>query len=301
MSSTTLQMPLEEPSLQVFHGLQDKFIIDFANGIDIAADHLRMQRGRRSFFARLFDSFSGQGQRRRTETDSAVVDSMEGALKWLTELTESKARSGLALSRVNVRIAEIQGNIDQLARYSAATRELLQTLSQQLTSRYDDLARKLACVELELKARGHLGEVFDKWHAGRFDALPFLAQCYAALDELYWGDFGEFCRRHDNAVKVRLLEQLTDKATMSLRDKVGSAGGQRIKVKALLSSPVTDTGADLLPALGYMGDWSNEEHHPFAFAVTQLPSELPLGLPRLLDAERAAQAMVQEMFEERRQ
>lgn len=301
MSSMTLQMPLEEPSLQVFHGLQEKFIVDFANSIDVAADHLRVQRRRGGFFDRLCDSFSGQGQGRRDEIDSVLAGGMESALRWLTELTESAARSNLALSRVNDRIAEIQDNVAQLAHYSARTRELLQSLNQQLTFRHDELAREVARLDSEFRASRHLDQVFDKWNAGRFDAMSLLAQFYAVLDELYWGDFGEFCRRYDNAVKVRLLEQLTDKATMSLRDKFGSAGGQRIKVKALLSSPVTDTGSDLLPALGYMGDWSNEEHHPFAFAVTQLPSELPLGLPRLLDAERAAQAMVQEMFEERRQ
>lgn len=51
-------------------------------------------------------------------------------------------------------------------------------------------------------------------------------------------------------------------------------------------------------ALGWLGDWANHDQ-PFAYVATQPLEQLPLDMPRIFDARRAADAMSSEFFEER--
>src|SRR5690625_3470698 len=115
--------------------LPDKFVVDFANGIDVARDHWRLQRQRTGFFARLYDGFTGTAARRQAAVNASLIDSVEGSLRWLSELTESLAKSNLAISRVNTRVNQIKFDLAQVANYSADTRRQLEELAQRLDER----------------------------------------------------------------------------------------------------------------------------------------------------------------------
>ena len=291
--------PIDAEIYSNLPGLADKFVVDFSNGIDISRDHIRVQRSRNNFVSRLYDGFSGQGVIRQTEINSNLVAGVEGALIWLTELTELVAHSNLALVRVNERIGELQSNVALLARFAADNHHLLESLSVKLTARCNALADEIARVDFEQRAERQLVQVFDKWAAGRFNSFSVLGRLYAVLDELYWGDFGDYCRINDNSVRSGFLQQLAHKAIAQMKNDCGSANNIRPAAQEWLNEPVQPALPDGLDALAYLGDWTTAERHPFAFTTTQVPDDLPLRLPRLFTADRAAKALVKEVFERR--
>jgi hypothetical protein len=296
------EMALSKPSLditQTLSCLPEKFVVDFANGIDVAKDHIRVQQNRTDFFNRLYDGFTGQGMRRQTEINASLADGVEGALKWLTELTESQAKSNYAIVKVNERIGIILRDLITLVHYSADNRRQLEDLSRSLEVRCDLLAKELARVDFEQRAERQLEQVFNKWAAGKLGAFSVAGRCYAVIEELYWGDFGDFCRSNNNRVRQGFIDDLINRAIRQLTIDIGNGSQlERISIERWVAQ--TDQykfSEETSEALAYLGDWSAADSHPFVFATSQLPEELPLPLPRLCTTERVAQGLVTEIFE----
>lgn len=59
--------------LTALPSLSEKFVIDFANSLDVVDDHLSVNATRSGFFERMRDSFTGQRQRRDLETHRALA------------------------------------------------------------------------------------------------------------------------------------------------------------------------------------------------------------------------------------
>lgn len=279
--------------------IPEKFVVDFANGIDVARDHIRTQQKRTGFYSRLYDGFTGQGGRRQTEINGSLADGLEGSLVWLNELTESLAKSNYALSRVNQRVASIQVAITSMAHYSANTRDKMADLSRNLNFRLDHVLSETLRIDFEQRAERQLEQVFNKWAAGRFSKLSFAGRCYAALEELRWGVFGDYCRKSsDNHVRQGFLDDLANRAIhqLNIDAKPGSLNS-RVPVEAWIAPIRCGASIDATDALAYVGDWSEPDPHPFVYTTTQLPRQLPDGLPRLCTAERVAEALVSEVYD----
>jgi len=290
--------------IQTLSCLPEKFVVDFANGIDIAKDHIRVQRNRTGYFNRIYDGFTGQGTQRQTEINASLADGVDGALKWLTELTGSVARSNYAIVKVNERIGTILSNVATLVHYSADTRRQLEDLSLSLNARCDLLTLELARVDFEQRAERQLEQVFNKWAAGRLGAFSVAGRCYAAIEELYWGDFGDFCRAHcahNNRVRQGFIDDLIHRAMRQLTIDIDNGQShQRVPIDRWTASPTGQKfGDDASEALAYLGDWSEPESHPFVFTMSQLPDKFPLALPRICESERIAKALVTEIFDRR--
>lgn len=291
---------------QAFPSLPEKFVVDFANGIAVTRDHLRVQNERTGMGQRLWDGLTGKAHRRQAGINASLADGVDGALRWLTELSGAVAHSNTALSRVQARVQALQDNLAQLAHYSADTRDLLSQLDQRLSTQTEALGREVARLSIEQRAERHLSQVFDKWAAGTLRMLPPLARLSASLEDLYWGDFGSLCQaRHDPVLCASLLRQLAHKAIIQLNKDVTDTNGrlgERLDTQYWLAPPETVPGPvpthDALDALQYLGDWAKPDTHPFSHCVTQRPGTLPLQVPRLMAAERAAHALVKERFVE---
>jgi len=279
--------------------LPEKFVVDFANGIDVTRDHLRIQRRKTGFFDRLYGGFSGQSERRQTEINSSLADGVEGALTWLVELTESVASTNYALVKVSERVGEIQNNVATLANYSADTRSRLDDLSLRLDRRCSALAAEIARVDIEQRATRHLDQVFIRWERGRFAAFSAAGQLFAVLEELRWGDFGHYCRSHNGKTQQDFIQDLTDRSVIQLSNEHRLTALERRDTDFWLSPPAGEKNiAYADEALTYLGDWSDEDSHPFVYSVTQLPNKLPPLMPRKCSAERVAVKFVSEVFTE---
>jgi len=283
--------------LEVLGTLPEKFVVDFANGIDVSRDHIAVQRQRTGMFDRLCDGFTGKGQRRQIEVNASLADGVAGSLSWLTELTGSLAKSNLAISRVKQRVVMLQGTLTEVAVHAGNTREQLQQLEQHLNRRADGFEHELVRIDMVQRAGIHLDLVLSKWQSGVFAHLPLAGRCYAALEELRWGAFGDFYRNTAAVQRSSHLELLRHRALGQLAADARVAGSDRIDTTGWLSTTESVRSADLEEGLAYLGDWATAERAPFVFAAANVPYDLPMLLPRRCSAERLAGALVAEVFD----
>lgn len=291
--------PLQPKSeiCQLLSCLPEKFVVDFANGIDVSRDHLRMQRNRSDMFSRLYDGFTGQGARRQAEINAGLADGVEASLKWLTELTESLARSNLAISQVNDRVSALKLDVAEVADYAIQTRRQIERLSRRLSERCGLIEAEVMRIDFVQRAQLHLDHVFNKWRAGRYRSFSLAGRCYAALEELRWGDFGDYCRSQPGMQCQRFIEDLANRAIAQMTADTGMGVRARLDTNDWLAQPSgSDVLDDAAKALAYMGEAFNPDEQPLAYVVSQQPNRLPPGVPRLSSAERVTESLVSEVF-----
>jgi len=300
MSDRTPPIGPQSPLCQTLSCLPEKFIVDFANGIDVTRDHVRFQRTRTDVFARMYDGFTGQGLRRQAEINASLTDGVDASLQCLCELTESFAHSNLAITQAHDRITALAGNAAQLAHYSAGTRRQLEELVHRLDVRLQGMAQEIARIDFIQKAQLNMDATFSKWAAGRFSTLAPAARCYAALEELRWGALGDYCRNYRDQRQCReFLDVVTNRAMKQLAEDAAVGLQVPEDMEAVwLSAPPARQGSgaeDMQQALAYLADGLTADTAPFVCsAMQQRPAALTV--PLYARAERLAEAMVWEVL-----
>lgn len=288
-----------DDQLEALPSLTQKFVIDFANGIDVVNDHIDTQQTRGGFFVRMYESFNGTAHRRQNAINASLARGVEASLTWLTELTEQLANSNLAISRVNERVIQIRQDLNAVAHFSADTREQLNRFIQQTSSQLDGMKQEILRIDGEQRAHRHLDRVFVKWAAGGYARFSCLQRLYAALEDLYWGDFGACVRHHkDDHIRNDLISHLESKAVIQIRNdrQITGSNEQRTSLDEWITLPASSQPLDQ-EALTWLGDWSSEDT-PLSYTATHPGARLVVGVPRRLDSSRAVD-MVREFFEVR--
>jgi hypothetical protein len=281
---------------QVLPCVPEKFIVDFANGLNVSHDHVRAQRARTGFFARCQDFLSGQGARRQNEVDANLAGSLDASLDWLTRLTESQARSNLAISRVSERVNLLMLDLAAVANHSETLAEKLSASARSLERRIDMIENEVARVDFIQRVQLNLDQVFNRWRAGKFSGLSPAGRCYAAMVSLYWGAFGDYCRFHDGAQREAFVEDAANRAAAQLAEDAGCTVFARLDTRRWLRAPDVLVGRNAGEALAYLGDSSVGSRSPFIFTISQCPAELPVKVPLIASASRVSEALVLEMF-----
>ncbi len=98
MTSPFIQQIADNRVCQVLTCLPEKFVVDFANGIDVAQEHIRTA-GERTFFRRLKEGLTGEGAARQNAINASLAQGVEASLRWLTEMTTSLATTNYAITR----------------------------------------------------------------------------------------------------------------------------------------------------------------------------------------------------------
>lgn len=300
MNTDSAPITSDSPICQIMSSLPEKFVVDFANGIDVTRDHLRVQRERTGIFERLYDGFTGQGMRRNAAIQASLADGVEASLKWLCELSESVAQSNWAITQVNDRVTALTGDVTQLAHYSADTRVQLQELAHRLDARMQGMAQEIARIDFIQKAQLNMDATFDKWAAGRFVALSPAARCYASLEELRWGALGDYCRNYSGQRQSRdFMQMVVDRATRQLATDAGIGLQTSAEMATVwLTAPLIRSGNgsdELQQALGYLADRMDTDTAPFVNSATQ-QRPANLTVPLIAQARRIAGTMTQEVF-----
>lgn len=305
MNEEQAPITLESEICKVMPCVLDKGLVDLVNGINISEDHIREQDRRKGFRHRLIDGFSGQGARRQANINASVNDALKGLLHCLTDLTHELASTnkivaqhGLALAKINVAVGKLYDDMAALAS-SAATRTELEDLANKIKRRLGEAEDRLTRVEAKQEAMIHLDIVFNDWKLGKYQGLSVLGQCYAALEELKWGAFGYYCHTQ-SAYSESLLNSLKGKAKVQLSVASGrsaGAAGERIRTTDWLKQPDNPL-SDGVDALAYLGEDYVPELAPFVSVVTHPNERWPLEVPCIVNANRAAPALIWEIFEE---
>mgnify|MGYP001067247649 CR=1 FL=1 len=97
MTSPFIQQIADNRVCQVLTCLPEKFVVDFANGIDVAQEHIR-PAGERTFFRRLKEGLTGEGAARQNAINASLAQGVEASLRWLTEMTTSLATTNYAIT-----------------------------------------------------------------------------------------------------------------------------------------------------------------------------------------------------------
>lgn len=283
---------------QVLTCLPEKFVVDFANGIDVGRDHLRVQKDRGNFYARCYDGLTGKGAKRQAEINASLIDGVEASLNWLTDLTDSLAQSNLAIARVNDRLSDLKRDAAKIAMYSIQTRQELKDLSQRLHERCFNIEAEVSRIDFVQRVQINLSDVFAKWQAGRFDSFSPAGRCFAALEELRWGAFGDYCRIHTGRERQTFVDEAVNRAIAQLRQDLRAGASERLDTHIWLNRPSNRSVlSDASEALAYLGTDYPPQHSPFVFTVARVGGAIPLEVPRIMCATRLSEALASEIFE----
>ncbi|MBC6573232.1 diguanylate cyclase regulator RdcB family protein [Escherichia coli] len=293
MSSQFIQQLFDNRVCQVLTCLREKFVVDFANSIDVAQDHIRTVR-ERTFFWRLKEELTGESAARQNAINDSLTQGVEASLHWLTELTTSLATTNYAITQVNNRLSSLVSDTAMLAHYSADTRELLLSLAERVNQNHEE---RLLQLEQNAEAESHLEQVFLRWRAGRYASFSPAGRCYVVLEELRWGAFGDAIRKGKADKVKQLLDMLRHNALIQLTQDSGCGPAVRLKAQDWLGSQAQkQTDNEWHEAINWLGDWCSQEWHPVIWSTTQDSENLPIRMPRLCSAERIAGSMINEIF-----
>ncbi len=283
---------------QILTCIPEKFVVDFANGIDVVWDHLRVQKARGSFYARCYDGLTGKGAKRQAEINESLIDGVETSLNWLTDLTDSLVQSNLAIARINDRLSDLKRDAAKIATYSFHTRQELADLSQRLHDRCINIEAEVARIDFVQRVQINLSDVFAKWQAGRFDSFSPAGRCFAALEELRWGAFGDYCRIHTGRERQTFMDEAVNRAIAQLKQDLRAGASERLDthvwLKCLTNRSVL---ADASEALAYLVADYQPQHSPFVFTVACMGEAIPLEVPRIMCATRLSETLASEIFE----
>ena len=133
--------------------------------------------------------------------------------------------------------------------------------------------------------------------------MPLAGRCSVAMNELYWGDFGQYFRHHPGERSRVLLETAQHKAVARLHRDAGVGPHNALALQGWLD-PVSRGGRDshfFEEGLAWMGEKHQlTDLHPIGYLCTQWhllddKSQTPNTIQRLLPAQRLA-AMVTDVF-----
>lgn len=281
--------------------LNDKLVVELVNGLDVARDHLRVQTTRSGFRARLVDGVTGSSGRRQRDVNARLVDGLEASFQWLQELSREVALSNFAIQRVNDRVTALTCNMAALAKYSGETRMLLLQFQDETRSRWDKLNQEVARIGLLQAASLQMELVLSDWAGGKYLVLAPAQRCYAVLEALRWGRFGEYVRQLQCYAEDELVRTVINRVSRQLADDVRvEIDGRCGMTDTWLASPGKGGEAsDLLQALEYMADGLTIESAPFVVCTVRHPDELVDAVPRIACASRVASAIQREVFKEK--
>lgn len=282
---------LDSELCQTLTCLPEKFIVDFASGIDVVRDHTRTQKDQ-SFMDRFLSGLTGNDVRRQQSVNASLADGIEGSLRWLTELTKSVVKSNLAISQVSERVNNLMQHTATIVSFSVDTRQKLEFFQKELESFQEEINR----INIRLDGKSHVDAVMNRWKAGKFQQFSLAGRAYVALEELRWGAFGDLLRESDEQQVEKLLDDLINQVVTQLVHDTRTDDKQ---VRYPAEYWLQGTGDTLFrDGLAFLGNHYSGRYHPIVFATTQTGQDLPLGMPMRCTAKRLAEAMVREVFEE---
>ncbi len=258
--------------------LKEKALIDFVNGIEVIDDHIRFQdKTNQVFFGRIWSDLTGESHLRQNTINQHVNQSLDVISDWLQFLEKTQIESDLAIAKVSEKLAETRAGVMRLnAKHNELAKqvELLIINFDKLENRFDQLSAKLQQVDAGRLASQHLEAVFDKWKAGRLNHYPVLIRLHLVFDELYWGDFGNYCRKYNLEKEIkRLIEQAKNKTLIQLKldlEKSGIDTKQAWIWQEWLSDEIQNLETDYKELLAYLTDDANENLTPMLWVVNRL-------------------------------
>jgi hypothetical protein len=181
--------------------LTEKMVVDLVNGIEVANDHLRCRCLPQPMFGRLWRSLTGREAREQYLIDVNFANGVSAIAVWLQDLQSFQAESDMAIAAMASKLAETR---DCLGEHFASIREALGVAIDDANGRIDRLTRRVNILDARARAENHIKLLLQHLEGERdYPPQPLLAKAFFVIDQLWWGDFGAYCRLAEGATEIR--------------------------------------------------------------------------------------------------
>lgn len=273
----------------------EKFVVDFALGIGVVRQP-RLTQQSKSFYENLRGQLVTQYQDVQRGLDSVFTPHSTAAISWLTEFITSLEPGYLATRLVREKLLQLEQTLGLTNVGIFDGHSQREKLCAQLTFKLEQIENRLQSVNLLEHGRRHYEQVFTRWNHGRYFPFSPAGRCYIALQELYWGEFGEAILLSDDLQKTRLIEEIRERVIEKLASEVNASINTRHYYHGWLAAPSSPGVLEYKEALAWLGDTCHIEKQPISYSVTQTWRGISLGMPRICSAMRLGGALVDEQL-----
>jgi hypothetical protein len=298
--------------LELHPQLKEKAIFDYFNGLEVLEDHVRFRnKNNNNLLTRILDSLNGIAVKRQNIIDDNITASLDTVSIWLQDIQRYQAKSDIAVNCLANKLIETRQGVMRLQERHKELREQVQAMYQDINRRLTQVNHDVSSMKSDIQyfnANDHLIRVFKKWEREQLKLYPPLARLYIVIDELYWGDFGIYCRSKFGEKKVNeLMQDLADKALSQMAKDLKDLGEKDLKGLGNYMSqlmfpqkflnPINDLPEELREVIGYLSDWAEPQIAPVSWAIKKAAlreSELPDDFPRVFSGEYAVHYLLYE-------
>ena len=259
--------------------LTEKAIIDLANGLEVVDDHLRCHNTR-PLVERIWYAVTGRASHEQYSIDINLKTGLKAVKDWLRDIESFRIKSDLALTIVAEKLTETH---IALNRYALHQSELEAALSQ-IQQHLDGLAQQVKELETRNKANDQVDLLIHQWEERMSRIRSPLVQMFLTIDELWWGDFGRYCRLvRDTEDGGKFIEISRRKLAECFAAKLKLNAYDFLAVETLLSSieKMPDEQRELVC---YLADHGTADRNPLFQAISlsaQGEPDIVTKLPKL--------------------
>ncbi|MGB6297993.1 MAG: diguanylate cyclase regulator RdcB family protein [Rivularia sp. (in: cyanobacteria)] len=252
--------------MQIHPQLSEKAIVDYINGLEVINDQVNVSKQiirDGSFLNKILDSITGKNQQRQLIINQNTATSLEVISVWLQELECYKIDNDVVITHLTTKLCEVRNATTHLSGKISEVDDRIVELQNKADLKFIQLNKRVHRVE----AKNHVDLVVTKWKNELWTYYPVLASLFLCIDELYWGDFGTYCRTENNLKKVsELVDYLRGLVLGAIKNKLGVSKNELFIVFKLLE-PIVDLSDEQLEMLAYLCDWANFQTAPFTWFI----------------------------------
>lgn len=273
----------------------EKFVVDFAQGMGVVRQSWHSQQSK-SFYENLCGQLITQYQDSQQGLGTVFTSDSMTAIAWLSEFIAHLEPSYVATKLVYERLMQLEQTTISVGGDDLDGHAQRDKLRAQLEFKMEQVENRLQTVNLMEYGRLHYEQVLTRWNSGQYYPFSPAGRCYAALQELYWGAFGEAILLCDMGQKNLLIEEVRAGFIDKLASEVGASPHTRHYYHQWLTTPFSSGVLEYKEALAWLGDSCNIDQHPVSYSVTQAWRGIALGMPRICSAVRLGNALVDELL-----
>lgn len=278
--------------------INEKFIVDFALGIGAVRQPRHTQQSK-SFYENLRSQLVTQYQDAQRGLESVFTPHSTTAISWLTEFTSSLQPGYLATRLVREKLLQLEQTAIFTSSGDFGEYSLPDKLRTQLTFKLKQIENQLQNINLMDRGRKHYEQVLTRWDHGSYFPFSPAGRCYVALQELYWGAFGEAVLLVDDVQRNHLIEEVRERVIDKLASEACASSHTRHYYHEWLTTPSSAGVLEYKEALAWLGDSCHIEQQPVSYSITQTWRSISLGMPRICSAMRLGGALVDELLVQR--
>jgi hypothetical protein len=172
--------------------LTEKMVVDLVNGIEVVNDQLRCSALGQPLFCRLWRLLTGRELRQQDLFNLNVASGLAVVATWLQDLQGFQAESDFAIAAVTSKLAETRQILGQ---DFATLKKTLGVALANTNGRIDRHEQRFNMNDAHWGAERELKEMVQCLrNVTACRSEPFLASVFRAIDHLWWGCFGIYCR-----------------------------------------------------------------------------------------------------------